>query len=260
MNLESLRELRKPVAVDTSSVLPLTMETSWDFLVQALRKTGISEVFIKWVNAIISSAKISILINGGPCGFFSPHRGLRQARCVLVKDVLSLIPIHNMAVYWWPSSLIKEAERSIRNFLWSGDPSQRKMITIGWDKVCKPVEEGGLGIRRLREINVSMLMKLAWQFKSGDDDFSTFMRGKFLTRDGEKAKYKISSLWPGLKRVMKGVHNKSQWIVCTGERVDHWRDNWVGNKSIQEGMNLNKQTLKKCSTRLSSIMCEGTFN
>ncbi|KAF9607192.1 hypothetical protein IFM89_033399 [Coptis chinensis] len=95
------------------------------------------------------------------------HRSFEVAmswlgRVVLARHVLNNIPVHNMAIYRWPKSVLKECESIIRNFIWSGNPAERKTITVSWDKTCKPVEEGGLGIRRLQDINLAMLMKQVW--------------------------------------------------------------------------------------------------
>ncbi|XP_026439783.1 uncharacterized protein LOC113338619 [Papaver somniferum] len=38
--------------------------------------------------------------------------------------------------------VIQDVERIIRNFLWTGDPSTRKCVTLKWDYVCAPMEEG----------------------------------------------------------------------------------------------------------------------
>ncbi|XP_026419771.1 uncharacterized protein LOC113315730 [Papaver somniferum] len=88
----------------------------------------------------------------------------------LVKSVLNNIPIYNMSVYKWHASVIKTCERMLRNFLWTGDPSTRKMVTIKWDKVCAPLEEGGLGLKRLSVINKALLMKLLWKILNSEEE------------------------------------------------------------------------------------------
>ncbi|KAK3229338.1 hypothetical protein Dsin_001219 [Dipteronia sinensis] len=51
---------------------------SWHFLFEVLRCFGFSESFIGWVAAIFDSARISVLINGSPHGYFPCSRGVRQ--------------------------------------------------------------------------------------------------------------------------------------------------------------------------------------
>ena len=46
-------------------------------------------------------------------------------------------------------------EKLQRDFLW-GDP---KTHLLGWDKVCMPIANGGLGIRKLTTFNKALLGK-----------------------------------------------------------------------------------------------------
>lgn len=94
-----------------------------------------------------------------------------QERVILVKFVLNSLPIYNMSIHRWPKRVIKECERIIRNFLWTGDPSQRKQIVLKWNKVCSPIKEGGLGIRRLEVINKALLMKLVSKIQNGTEEW-----------------------------------------------------------------------------------------
>ncbi|XP_026430512.1 uncharacterized protein LOC113327547 [Papaver somniferum] len=69
---------------------------SWEFLMKVLRKYGFSSSWCDWLIALFQSAKISVLVNGGPSGFFSVGRGLRKGDLlshilfVLMEDVLSI--------------------------------------------------------------------------------------------------------------------------------------------------------------------------
>ncbi|KAF5204660.1 hypothetical protein FRX31_005754 [Thalictrum thalictroides] len=85
-----------------------------------------------------------------------------------------------MTVYKWPRSTIKEIEQYLRNFIWSGNPGIRKATKVAWHKMCAPIQEGGVGIRYLKDINLSMLMQMAWELKLDDTDWGHFMRGKYL--------------------------------------------------------------------------------
>ncbi|XP_026451374.1 uncharacterized protein LOC113351647 [Papaver somniferum] len=78
----------------------------------------------------------------------------------LVKSVLCSVLVYNMSVYKWPKNIIKECEKIVRNFLWSGDPAVKNLITVKFDEICALVTEGGLGIKRFETINKALLMKL----------------------------------------------------------------------------------------------------
>ena len=50
-------------------------------------------------------------------------------------------------------------EKLQRDFLWSGISVDSKLHLEKWAKVCKPMQVGGLGIRRLRSSNSAFLGK-----------------------------------------------------------------------------------------------------
>lgn len=81
-------------------------------------------------------------------------------RVQLVKSVVTSMLTHTFAIYSWPISLLKDMERCIKNFIWSGDTSKRKLVTVAWKKICNPYEEGGLGIRSLICLNEAFNLKL----------------------------------------------------------------------------------------------------
>jgi hypothetical protein len=87
-----------------------------------------------------------------------------DGRVQLVKSVIYGMLMHTMHIYSWPVSSIKDIERWIRTFIWSGDITKRKLVTVSWANVCKPVLEGGLGLRDLTKLNESSDLKLCWDF------------------------------------------------------------------------------------------------
>ncbi|KAF6157080.1 hypothetical protein GIB67_041541 [Kingdonia uniflora] len=112
-----------------------------------------------------------------------------QWRAVLIQSVLSSILIYNMGIYKWPASVIKEGERILRNFLWSGEPDLNKACVVAWDK---------------------------WY---------EFMRAKFISKSGNFSMItKGSSIWAGVRGAIEDVRAHSGWVIGDGASIDLWRD------------------------------------
>ncbi|KAF6172162.1 hypothetical protein GIB67_003854 [Kingdonia uniflora] len=155
-----------------------------------------------------------------------------QGRVTLVKSVLCSLPVYNMGVYKWPQSVIKEGGKIRRNFIWSENRNIRKFHTIALKKVCRPVAEGGLGIRRLGEINEALLMKQAWVLLEGRSEWPKFMHAKFFTKFGEIVGYALgSSMWKGISLALSRVANK-----CDRDKLI-WRPDLQGKFSTNSAFN-----------------------
>ncbi|XP_058746501.1 secreted RxLR effector protein 78-like [Vicia villosa] len=53
-------------------------KVSWNFLRFMLKRMGFGELWIKWMEILIFSSKMSVLVNGSPSKEFMVERGLRQ--------------------------------------------------------------------------------------------------------------------------------------------------------------------------------------
>lgn len=70
---------------------------NWAFLFHVMRTFGFGERWISWVQSILSSTRMSVLINGSPTEEFSADRGLRQGDPIspllfnIVGEILHLL-------------------------------------------------------------------------------------------------------------------------------------------------------------------------
>ncbi|KAK3184870.1 hypothetical protein Dsin_032156 [Dipteronia sinensis] len=95
----------------------------WDFLKHVLAAFGFNDTFIAWMDAILGSSCLSILLNSSPEGYFKCSRGVRQGDPFsphlfgIVEDFLScylfmlsckgkLLPISTSSGFQAPTQLL----------------------------------------------------------------------------------------------------------------------------------------------------------
>ncbi|WJX31200.1 hypothetical protein P8452_19654 [Trifolium repens] len=120
------------------------------------------------------------------------------------------------------------------------------MSWIKWDVVCLPKKKGGLGVRDVRVVNISLLAKWRWRLLSDDNTiwkevikakYGEGVIGKTLLED--EFRPRNSSLW--WKDVCSiGRNLDHNWFsenviikLGNGVRTRFWTDRWTGDMSLQ---------------------------
>jgi hypothetical protein len=80
-------------------------------------------------------------------------------RIVLINAVLNAIPISYLSYFKMPKKVWNELIKIQRVFLWAGLSKTSKTCWVRWEVICRPKKEGGLGVRDLRLVNISLLAK-----------------------------------------------------------------------------------------------------
>ncbi|WJX41072.1 hypothetical protein P8452_28481 [Trifolium repens] len=138
--------------------------------------------------------------------------------------------LYSFKIYSWPRSLIKLLDSCIRNFVWSGSIDTKKLVTLSWDKVCTPVSSGGLGLRRLKDMNKAGCIKLCWELLKSDKQWATTLRSRYFRNSNPITHAVSSSIWSSLKGHLPLIQNHSIWRVGDGTTISFWQDNWLGYK------------------------------
>jgi hypothetical protein len=84
-------------------------------------------------------------------------------RLVLINSVLNSIPIFYLSILKMPVQVRKKVVGIQRDFLWGGVNGRKKLSWVKWKVVCKDKKKGGLGVRDLDLMNVSLLSKWRWR-------------------------------------------------------------------------------------------------
>ncbi|XP_043694296.1 uncharacterized protein LOC122645006 [Telopea speciosissima] len=185
-------------------------------------------------------------------------------RVELVKSVMLSISVHNFLVYWWPSSLVSLMEKWIRNFIWAGDIESRKLVVAKWDLLCRPKSEGGLGIRKLRDVSSALLCKLEWSNKHDNSMVNKFLRARYMDGNGSlktpSSPSSPSSIWPGINKVWSVVQRNERWIIGDGSSIKFWKDYWFGNTSIPMASSLLEDWFHDKKAKFSDIIKDASWS
>jgi hypothetical protein len=89
-------------------------------------------------------------------------------RLVLIKYVLSSLPIYHFSSLLAPMGIKKYLAQDIQKFLWQGGKSNTNRLHLAnWNLVRSPKDHRGLGIRDPKLVNIALGTKLLWRMVMG---------------------------------------------------------------------------------------------
>jgi len=180
-------------------------------------------------------------------------------RVQLIKSVIQSMLLHCLTIYSWPVNLLKDLEKWMRNFIWSGDINQRKLVTITWHKVCKPYKEGGLGIRNLSDINEAGNLKLCWEILQSDLQWAQLVGSRVL-RVNKPINYHVSSsVWCSAKHKFNNLSENVIWQIGNGEKINFWSDTWCGEPLVS-ALNIPLHLHNLLQSKVSSFIHENRWS
>ncbi|CAJ2642122.1 unnamed protein product [Trifolium pratense] len=180
-------------------------------------------------------------------------------RVQLVRSVIQSMMVYSISVYAWPIQLLKNIETWSRNFIWSGDINQKKLVTVAWKKVCTPLGEGGLGLRSLLRLNEAANLKLCWDLLLSKEDWAIILKKRVLRNGNVINHHVFSSIWSSVKTEFSTVMNNSSWKVGTGQNINLWLDSWCGG-TLAQTLNVNQNVLVWLPSKVSDIIHDQKWN
>jgi hypothetical protein len=116
---------------------------------------------------------------------------------------------------------------------------------VRWDVICRPKKEGGLGVRDLRLVNISLLAKWKWKLLSRDIELWKEMIVARYGIDvlGKRSLGEIdvtrlgSTWWRDLCLLDKDAvwfNNAIGKRVGNGNLTSFWNDHWIGDQPLRQ--------------------------
>ena len=160
-------------------------------------------------------------------GRFLSHAGRLQ----LINSVIMSLANFWLAAFKLPSSCLKEVERLCAAFLWSGPDLKTTKAKVSWQDICLPKNEGGLGIRSLKEINKVHNLKLIWRISSLRSSMWVKWIHCYLIRKGSFWSVSVNTnlgswMWKKLLRMRDTARHYLRVEVKNGKHTSFWYERW----------------------------------
>lgn len=166
-------------------------------------------------------------------------RLLSQAgRLQLIKSVITSLANFWMAAFRLPSSCLKEIESLCSAYLWSGTELKTTKAKVSWEDICYPKEEGGLGLRPLKELNKVYGLKLIWRLMAETSLWVCWVQCYLIRKSSFwSIKEDTSSgswVWRKLLKLRSLAKQYIKKEVRNGETTSFWYDRWSRFDSLKE--------------------------
>ncbi|WVZ60787.1 LOW QUALITY PROTEIN: hypothetical protein U9M48_010767 [Paspalum notatum var. saurae] len=110
--------------------------------------------------------------------------------------------------------------------------SRKKYHLVKWSRACEEKKRGGLGIKSLPKLNISLLCKWWWKLETEDGLWQDIIQKKHLkntTVRNVSRRLGDSPVWGDLLKVKEYYLQGRGIIVGNGDKTLLWHDIWLGD-------------------------------
>jgi len=191
----------------------------------------------------------------------------RGGRLTLLKSTLCSLPIYFMSLFTILASIASQLAKIMRDFLWNSNDIGNGLHWVNWNEVCRPKQEGGLGIRPLHVMNEALKTKCLWRFLKEDDAmWKSVIKAKYGIDElgwwSKKSSFfpwcwLLESILAGLERFKSLVH----FQVKDGSRGLSWHDVSCGDGPLKTLFpDLFRMTRLNCATVQKVVSWNGDIS
>eukprot|EP00253_Pinus_taeda_P014791 PITA_14791 len=156
----------------------------------------------------------------------------RAGRVTLIKSVLLAISVYWAALTWIPKGIMEKIRRLCYRFLWAGSNDNSALPWVAWDKIARPKEWGGWGLKRLPEFSLSLAAKSGWRLITLENLWTRVIKRKYIDpvpledwiRCQEKKSKHSSVIWKATVEAFHVIEQGLAWKVGDGKNVRIGRD------------------------------------
>jgi hypothetical protein len=158
-------------------------------------------------------------------------------RLVLINSVLTSLPMFMLSFLEIPIGVRKRLDFYRSRFFWQSDENKKKYRLAKWNIICRPKDQGGLGIEVLELKNKCLLSKWLYKLLHEQGVWQELLHNKYLsskTLSQVEAKPTDSQFWKGLMRVKDDFFARGHFVLGDGSSVRFWEDKWLDSLSFAD--------------------------
>jgi len=85
-----------------------------------------------------------------------------------------------MSIYLFPKTMVDRLDNQRRTFFWQGGGTKRKYLLIKWEVICRSQKHGGLGVKDINKMNISLLAKWWWKLENESGLWQDIIEAKYM--------------------------------------------------------------------------------
>ncbi|KAL0445489.1 UNVERIFIED_CONTAM: hypothetical protein Slati_1676800 [Sesamum latifolium] len=184
-------------------------------------------------------------------------------RVQLIQSVLMALNTYWAMAFILPKGVIREVEKRLRTFLWKAY-SGGGYAKVAWSHVCRPKEEGGLGIRNVLALNRALMSKHLWRVITSDRN-SIWVEWVTTIRLRSQSIWTVSDRvgswsWRNLLRLRLLLLPHIEYRIGNSELFSIWQDPWHPNGILIHHLPRGPSLMDlSTSDRLCKVIHEGQW-
>ncbi|GJZ37317.1 RNA-directed DNA polymerase, eukaryota, reverse transcriptase zinc-binding domain protein [Tanacetum coccineum] len=183
----------------------------------------------------------------------------------LVASVLSSLHVYWASMFMLPVSICDSIDKLFKNFIWGKSESSSGIASVSWKDVCRPKNQGGLGLKSLRVMNCALMVKHLWYIASRKESLWVKWLNVYKLK-GEclwDMKVRDSFSW-NLKQILKlrdSVRKFVGYKIGNGIDCFVWYDRWHSNGPLCRL--ISNHIISSCgfdlNAKVADLICENNW-
>jgi hypothetical protein len=159
-------------------------------------------------------------------------KSLSQAgKTIMVKVVASDIPSYAMSSFLLLDGFCRTLDKAFKNFWWGFPKDKSRNLSLkSWRSLCLPKDQGGLGFRLMKDVNLSLISKLGWNLLTNhNSSWVSLYQNKYI-KYGNLLSSPLSSgswIWNGIKATVPIIAKGACFLPSKFSTLPIWTSPWI---------------------------------